>query len=368
MSRWLLAVLLFGCSSPRPEPAGLASGSAPPAPPVVIDATVVVAIDADPHAGYPERVAKPESKCVLRGAWKDQPKTLAFTDGGKPFGEVFHITEASAVFGAGVFAEFTTATVKLAGFVDKSKIQVHAAAPFLVADFAAPGPKLAMKYISAEADQMTFELPLPPYAKTKAPLRTTRACGILAIDDKTEFFPRDAIDVDAQSQALLVTNKAIALAVEPGKPPVVTLTYRSSPPVDVLETSGKLSRVVVGIGSLNPAESVVFVGWVPSSAILPRSSGFGGSWASGGGGGARRGPPRKNTKFVSCPSETPLAVELAGEQRTVGAVLPNVVLEVLAEADWVEVRFAKPSVELAEGARWLVKQAALAGCAAVAAP
>ncbi|MDQ3341823.1 MAG: hypothetical protein M4D80_42290, partial [Myxococcota bacterium] len=313
MSRWLLGVLLFGCSSPKREAAPVGSGSAPPTP-VVIDAPVAVAIDADPYAGYPERVARPESKCVLDGDWKDQPKALALTDGGKPFGEVFEITEASAVFGAGVFAEFTTASVKLAGFVDKSKLHVHAAAPFLVADFAAPGPKLAMKYISAEADQMTFELPLPPSAKTKAPLRTTRACGILAIDDQSDFFPRDAIDVDAQTYGLLVAKKAIALAVEPGKPPVVTLTYKSSPPVDVLETSGKLSRVVVEIGSLNPAEQVVFVGWVPSSAVLPRSGGFGGSWATGDDGAARRGPPRKNTKFVSCSSETPLAVELAGQR------------------------------------------------------
>nr|MDQ3341144.1 hypothetical protein [Myxococcota bacterium] len=98
------------------------------------------------------------------------------------------------------------------------------------------------------------------------------------------------------------------------------------------------------------------------------SGGFGGSWATGDDGAARRGPPRKNTKFVSCSSETPLAVELAGARRTVGSVLPNVVIEVLAEGDFHEVRFAKPHVELAEGARWLVKQAALAGCAVVAAP
>lgn len=365
MSRWLLGVLLFGCSSSRTEPVPAGSGSAPPAQ-IVIDATV--AIDADLYAGYPERVAKPESKCVLHGEWKDQPKALAFTDGGKPFGEVFQITEATAVFGAGVLAELTTPTVKLAGFIDKSKLHIHAAAPFLVADFAAPGPKLAMKYIGTDADQLTFELPLPPYAKTKAPMRTTRACGVLAIDDQSEFFPRDVIEADAQRNALLVANKAVALAVEPGKPPVATLTYRSSPPVDVLETSGKLSRVVIEIGTLNPAEQIVFVGWVPSSAILPRSGGFGGSWATGGDGAARRGPPRKNTRFVSCPTETPLAVELANERRTVGSVFPHVVLEVLADGDFVEVRFAKPNVELVDGARWLVSQAALAGCAVVAAP
>ena len=367
MSRWLLGVLLFGCSSPEPKPDRVGSGSAP-LPPVVVDATVAVAIDADPYAGYPERIAKPESKCVLTGAWTEQPRTLAFADGGKSFGEVFQITEASVSFGAGVFAEFTTESVKLAGFVDKAKLQIHAAAPFLVADFAVPGPKLAMKYIRAEADQMTFELPLPPYAKTKAPLRTTRACSTLAIDDDSEFFPRDAIDVDAQSHGLLVANKSIALAAEPGKPPVATLMYKSSPPVDVLETSGKLSRVVIEVGSLNPAEQVVFVGWVPSSAVIAKSCGFGGSWATGGDGAATRGRPRKNPKFVACPTETPLAVELGGERRTVGVVLPRVVIEVLAEGDFNEVRFAKPNVELAEGARWLVKQAALAGCAAVAAP
>jgi hypothetical protein len=312
------------------------------------------------------RIVKP-GKCVLRGLWEDQPRTLALSDGGKPFGEVLQIKEASVSFGAGVFAEFTTESVRLAGYADKSKVHVYAAAPFLVADFAAPGPKLAMTYVSTQADQMTFELPLPAYAKIKAPLRTTRACGILAIDDKTEFFPRDAIDVDAQSEGLLQATGR-SRSGRAGQAARRHAPLQTSPAVDVLETSGKLSRVVVEINSLNPAEHVVLVGWVPSSAIYKQPGGFGGSWATGGDRAATRGRPRKNTRFVACPSETPLAVELAGERRTVGSVLPRVVIEVLAEGDESEVRFAKPNVELVEGARWLVKQAALANCAAVAAP
>ena len=328
---------------------------------VSIDAPV--AIDADPFAGYPARVEKPESKCVLRGIWKDQPKSLALTDGGKPFGEVFQITEASATFGTGVHAEFTTATVRLAGYVDKSKVKIHAAMPIVVDDFAVPGPKLPMKYLSTAGDQMAIEIPLPAYAKTKAPLRTTRACGVLAIDDRTEFFPRDAIDFDAQSNGLLRAKQAVPLSVEPGKPPVVTLTYASPAPVDILETSGSHSRIVIEVSSLNPAEQIVFVGWVASSAVENKSSGMGGSWATGGDRSAQRPPTKKDAKRIACSSEIPLVVDFTGEQRTVGVVLPNAVMEVLADADLTEIRFAKPNVELAVGARWLVTRAALAGCA-----
>ncbi|MBA3500183.1 MAG: hypothetical protein H0T65_07420 [Deltaproteobacteria bacterium] len=360
MTRWLLAMAVLGCSSPRPETAPVGSGSAP-TPAATHDAPVAP-VAPDPFVGYPPRLAAPESKCVLEGEWRDQPKTLAFTDGGKPFGEVFEVTEASATLGAGAFAELTTATVRLAGYVDKSKLHIHAAAAFLVADFVAPGPKLAMKYVSTQVDQITFELPLPAFAKSKASLRTTRACGILTVDDQTDFSPRDAIDARAQSEGLLRANQAVPLWVELGKPPIATLRYKSSPPIDVLETSGKHARVVVEIGSLNPAEHVVFVGWVPASSVIPRGGGFGGSWATGGDRAAQRKPRQKDAKVVACPRETPLAVELAGERRTVGSVLPNVALGVLADGDLTEVRFVKSNVELVEGARWLVTRAALAGC------
>lgn len=352
MTRWLLGALLFGCSSPRPDPVPVGSARAP-APPA--DAALVPT--------DPPRLDAPRSTCVLRGVWKDQPKTLALADGDTPFGEVFEITAATATLGTGVFAEFTTATARLAGYIDTSKLHVHAAEPFLVGDVAAPGPKLPMTYVATAGDQITFELPLPAYAKTQAPLRATRACKSLAIDDRTEFSPRDAVDADAQSHGLLRAKRAVPLAALPGKPAAVTLTYGSAQPVDILETSGKQSRVVVEVSSLNPAEQLVFVGWVPSAAIAKGGGGMGGSWATGGDRPAQRTPPSKHAKRVACPGEIPLVVELGGERRTVGVVLPNAVLEIVADADLSEIRFAKPNVELVTGARWLVSRAALAGCA-----
>jgi hypothetical protein len=338
------------------------SGSAPVTQ--VTDAAIdAPPIDADPYAGYPPRLEAPASTCVLEGSWRAQPKSLALADGGKPFGEVFEIADARVTFGAGVYAEFTTATVRLSGFVDKSKVNVHAAAPFLVADVAAPGPKLPMTYVSTAGDQMTIELPLPRYAKAKTPLRATRACNLLSIDSETDFFPRDAIDIEEQSLGLTRTKRAIPVSAELGKPPVVTLTYANPAPVEVLETSGKHMRVVIGVSSLNPAEQVVFVGWVPSSTIENTTTGMGGSWATGGDRAAQRTPPTRDAKRVACQNETPLVVEHAGERRTVGVVRPKAVMEIVADADLAEIRFARPNVELVTGARWLVTRAALAGCA-----
>lgn len=360
MMRWLLGVMLFACSSPRPEPAPVVgSGSAPRA-----DAAVAVVVDAPEHATPPT----PASACTLRGEWGEQPRGLSFSDGGKPYGEVSQITKASATFGDGVFVEATTPSVRIGGFVDKSKVVVYAAKPFTVGDYAAPGPQIAMRFVSAKDDRMMFELPLPSYAKPKAPLRAERECHDLAIDDKTAFDPRDAIDAPTESKAHLHANRSIPLSTEPGKPPVVELRYESSPAVDVLEKRGKLARVAIEISALDPAYHVILFGWIPVSALHKQSTGFGGSWARGGDRMPPRGPPMRNTKFVSCSSEAPLEVEFAGERRHVGVVLPNVVIELLSDGDFVEVRFPRPNVELADGARWLVKRAALAKCAAAAAP
>lgn len=349
-------MMLFACGSPRPEPAPVVgSGSAPSA-----DAAVVVEDRAAPPT--------PAAPCTLRGEWIEQPRELAFIEGGKPYGEVFQIKHAQAQFGDGVFVRFETSSVRVAGFVDKSKVSVHAARPFTVGDYAAPGPKLPMRFVAARGDRLTFELPLPSHAKPKAPLRAERACADLGIDDKTQFDPRDAIDVPTERGAMLHEKRMIPLSIEPGKPPVVELRYDSAPGVDVLEQRGKLARVAIRIDSLDPATHVILFGWVPASALHERSTGFGGSWATGGDRMPPRGRPMKNTKFVSCASETPLEVELAGERRAVGVVLANVVIELLSDGDFVEVRFPQPNVELAEGARWLVAKAALVQCAATAAP
>ena len=367
MTRWLLGVLLFACGSPRPEPAPVTGSGSDAAQRPIDAAPVVVAIDADPFVGYPDRIARP-SGCTLRGAWSEQPRELRLVADGKPFAEIFQVKQADVTLGDGVFAELATASIRIGGYLDKTKLRLHAAKAFVVGGYAVPGPRLAMRFVSEREGAIAFELPMPSFARTKA-LFGTQPCSDLAIDDKATFDPRDAIDADTQREAYLYAKRAIPLSIEPGKPAVVELRYEQTEKVDVLEKTDKLARVAVEINALDPASHVMVFGWVPASALHDRATGFGGSWATGGDRSARRGPPIKNTKLVSCAAETPLVVEFAGERRTVGVALPNAVIEVLPGGeDFAEVRFPRPTVELARGARWLVKQAALADCAAVAAP
>jgi hypothetical protein len=377
MTRWLVGLVLFaGCSRQEPPPAA-GSGTAT-AKPIVADAALVdaaaavapvVAIDADPFVGYPAPLAKPTTPCVLGGLWRGQPHELAFVDGGKPFASVFGVTEATASFADGVFVEASTESVRLTGYADKKRVELYAAKPFLVGGFVAPGPKLAMKYLAAKGDRLRFELALPKYAKTKVPLQGEQPCSDLAIDDETEFDARGAVDVLTEREAYVFSKKPIPLSIEAGKPPVVELQYESPQQVDVLETKAKLVRVAIHHNALNPAYHVTLFGWIPATALVEHSGGFGGSWATGGDRSGRNRPPVRNAKRVTCEGETPLVAELAGERRTVGMVMPNIVIEVPSGTeDFAEVRLGKANTELATGARWLVKRAALANCSEVNPP
>ena len=367
MTRWWLVVAVFACSSQKREPA-TATESPPPVVAVITDATLTP--DADPFTGYPDRALRPTSPCMLRGEWNDQPEELRLTATGKPFAKVFGVKQAEITLAAAAaFADVSTDTLELSGFVDAKLLALHAAKPFVVAGYAVPAPKVTMRFVAEREGKVTFELPLPESAKAKAPLRSEQPCGALAIDDNAEFEARAAIDAPTESEANLRPKRAIPLSIEFGKPPVVELRYDESPRVDVLEKREKHARVAIEINSLNPANHVVLFGWVPATALFQDPHGFGGSWASGGGGGARRSRPLKDTKFVACDAETPLAVDFEGARKSVGTITPRVVIEVLPGTDaFATVRFPKPTAELVEGARWLVKQSALAGCSPVAAP
>jgi hypothetical protein len=361
----LLPLLLLACSSPKSEPsAPVASGSAP-AP---IDAPVTVAPDADPFAGYPPRVAGPIG-CTLRGAWKDQPRQLRFAAGGKPYVEVFGNPSAEVTFGgAAVFAELEAPSLRLAGFVDPKATLLHPAVAFVVADWLVPGPSAQLAFAAEQGGRIAFDVALPDGVKAKAPVRGERACAELAVDASKKFDPNEVLD-DSQKEAMLHANRTIPLSIEPGKPPVAELRYKSSEAVEILDVRDKHVRVAVQVSSLNPKNNVVVFGWVPASAIHEKNTGFGGSWATGGDGVGGRRPPRKDSTFVACTSETPLVVDFGGEQRTVGVVLPKITIEVFAGGeDFVEVQLHRVHATLVDGARWLVKRAALAGCAETSRP
>jgi hypothetical protein len=265
-----------------------------------------------------------------------------------------------------VFTEFTTKNLRIGGFVDAKAVIVHANKPFTLVDWLAPGSTAELHFLSASEDKITFELQLPDGVKTKKPVHADRACSDLAIDTEAEFDEREAIGVETKRKTNLIADRTIPLSIEVGKPPVAQLRYEGNEAVDVLDEKGKHVRIAVKIGSLNPANNVTVFGWVPASALKTIASGSGGSWGTGGGAGGPGLPPRRDTTFVKCQAETPFAAEYKGERWTVGVVLPGFVIEVLPQKegdDFVEVRLLRAGATLREGARWLVKQAALAGCA-----
>ena len=358
-----LCWLAVACSSPNREGTPALVGSATPvdAQPAV-DAAL---LDADLRVGYPPTIDRGETPCVLRSTtWRDQPSTLSLVASGKhPYADVHNIKQATVWLGAGAFVELASESMRLVGYVPAKQLVLHAGAPFIVGGFAAPGPQLPLRFVAARGDRATIQLRLPPYAKLVAPLIGEQPCADLAVDDAADFDARDAIDEESEREAYLHARRAIPLRIEPEKPPVVVLRYDSVEAVEVLATKDKLARVVIAHNALNPAYHVVLFGWIPASALHDRGAGFGGSWGSGGDRGIGRGPPMQGWSTVVCAHEVPLAVELSGERRTVGAVLPNAVIEVApGDDDFAEVRLARPTAELARGARWLVKRTVLADC------
>ncbi len=351
-----MPALLIACGSQHADkPPTVASGSPPPAP--TPDAAAV--------AEYPPAPVRPTG-CTLRGQWKDQPKELRVGATGKPFATVVGVKQAEATFGDGVFVEATTDTVTLAGFVDPAEVRLYARAPFTAAGWIVPGPKLPLHFRSAKGEQIELEIAMPAEVHARAPVRETQPCSSLAVDDTAKLEPRDAIDAKTISTGYLDRRKPIPLALEPGGTPVAELRYEESPRLDVLATTTLgFSRVVVRIDSLDPTQDVVVFGWVPTANTNSPAHGFGGSWGMGGDRSPLRRRPAKDSKQVTCATALPLVVELDNERWRVGSVAPNVPIEVLSGDDFVEIRLLQAHAELVPGARWLAKQAALAGCTVI---
>ena len=348
MPRCLPFVLLIACSSPAParEPAAQK-------PPTPRDAAVVTS--AAP------RIQRPTG-CILRGAWKEQPRELRLAPDAKPYATVRDVTQAEATFADSVFVDVATPSLRLEGFVDHTRVIVHPTKPFVINGWLAPGPTAALQYRGEDGGVIAFELALPTGVKAK-PVQSGRPCDELAIDDAAKFDPRTAIADATIDTGTLQANTPISLWIDPNQLSVAELNYDAPVAVDILERRPRHVRVAISATTLNPRDNIVVFGWVPSNRVKKDSTGFGGSWSSGDGTGAIAARPRKDTRFVSCPTEMPLVVDFDGQRRTVGAIVAKHAIEVLPGGDnFVEVLPHRAHAVLAEGARWLVQKAALDRC------
>jgi hypothetical protein len=300
----------------------------------------------------PAAPTPPPVGCELRtDDWRDQPTALA--NGGKPFVDMLEVTRAKVSLSTST-ATLQTRAITVTGVI--ADLQLHAAAPFTLGGYVVPGAKVPMKLLSSTGDKATLELAVP-FSNTK--ISGERPCSELALDDKAAFDPRDAIEVKTASEAYVFAELAVPLAVEYGKAAVVTLRFVDSPRADILEKRAQSARVAIHSDSLNPAEHVMFVGWVPQSALHTNAHGFGGSWATGGNRSAKRERPVPGMKIVSCAKDVALDVELDGARQTVGTIAANAIIEVLPDDS---IRIRDSGAELLNGARWLVAKPALADC------
>jgi hypothetical protein len=276
-----------------------------------------------------------------------------------PYGRVFGVEKAQVAFDNGVFVRVETPTLDLEGYVDPAQLQLHARKPFVIGGFLVPGPMLPLRYIAARPDgHLVFEA-TPPGVTTKQSLRLDRACGDLAIDQRS-FDPRSVIAAETKAHFSLA-EKPVPLSLDDKSAPIAELRFEESRRVDVLEWGDERARVFVHADTMNPAASFAVLGWVPPESLERIERGMGGSWARGGAESPGSRPPTKLASVI-CDHDVALHVRRDRVQRGVGKIRPNTVIVLVDDNDPVEVMLPRAHAELAEDAHWLVERAALAKC------
>ncbi len=367
MKRFLL--LLAACG-------GQAAPPASPDPAPVKPSSRPVSARALP--GYPLPEEPRGATCVLTGPWlPDQPHELRFRRGGRTFATVNHVTRAALSLGedpGSPFVELSAPDARLWGVVVADQLLIHPARPLLLDGYLVPGPTAVLRWVGAAAEPVPIEIQLPEFVRPASRPRDDLGCADLSLAE-AEFDPRTAIDAPDGEDMLLVEGKAIPLAREPAGTAVAELRFESggSPSVEVIERRGERARIVVHHSSLNPAENVLVVGWVASSALVSHPHGFGGSWGSAGDATSALPRPHDGWQMVTCPREVPIVVELERERHLVGAVTAGVRLELPPDADragdgLVEIATRTRQIEFADDVRVLTRGSALAGCATATAP
>jgi hypothetical protein len=356
---WL--VLVVACGGPRTVGGPIESTTRPARTPT-----------AHAIAGYPDPVEPPPAACALRGHWAyEEPHELRFREGDPPFATLNEVKDAAlSLSQGGPFAELDNGEVRVWGFVARDQLLLHAAKPLLVAGFLAPGPSAVLHWLDASAAGVSFEVATHGDIRTAAPVRGVAPCDSLSIQDDAKFDARDAIPEVAQRTAMLPDQQPVPVSTEPGSPPVAWLEYEKgdAPVIDVLDTRGDAVRVAVQMHWMDPLKNLVVVGWVPGTSVRPTPShgvGYGGSWASGGGGHALGHRPRAETRHVRCTHEVPLVGELGNERHLIGELASGVEIEILpGDGELVPIVDGRhEDLNMADGARLLVKRSAVADCA-----
>jgi len=307
--------------------------------------------------GAPPPASPADVACTLAGPWEyGQPDVLRLRDGGPAFATfVDPETAKLALRGATAHVELASKSLRVRGHVERAAVRLHPARAFVLGDALVPGPAAVLRPVEAKRD-VVVEL-APPRYMTARTVRGARACGDLALAERT-FDPRAAISGDRETTDALAPDVAIPLAARAGGAPVGELRFTEAAPADVLERDGDRARVVLDPWG-DPEADTFVVGWVPASALVAGPQGYSISDGRGGGRGGVRGRPR-GTRHVACTHEVAFTVEQGGVRETVGAILPGAVISLLDER---EVALDRIGLQLADGVRAFVDAAAVRDCA-----
>jgi hypothetical protein len=157
--RGALLVFLGACSAQSADLAARPGSTAPPVDPARAPTTT------RDLPGYPPALEPAQaSRCVLSGGWPvGQTRELRFADG-RVFSKLVRPTHAelSLLDAPSAFVELVSDTARMAGFVARDGFVIHAAKPFVVAGFAAPGPTAALRWLGTKDRTITVEVTLPP--------------------------------------------------------------------------------------------------------------------------------------------------------------------------------------------------------------
>lgn len=349
---------------------GAPSGASAPSSAAVASASTPVDVP------LPAPIVLPEGRCALREkAWTSAGFSVRLADAngapGAPFAVVGQLAGIFGAFASERGAELRipigpagrlglrleTPQLVLEGLVEASTVPLRVARARVLGGLVIPTRGTPLRIVETTTDGVLVEPELGAEIALTAPLRARLPCAELALE-APELDPAAALPAKPIGRASLRAGTTVALAREPAGAVAAKLTPKVDSGVDVLESRGGAARVAWGGGG------ALMFGWVAAADLGPALE-SGGRVRGEEGAMGRPAKPEPVQASVTCEQELPLVAEIGGARVKIGAVRPKARVDVLArDGGYARVHVPAGPLEAAPGARWLVPERALAGCAA----
>jgi len=338
-----------------------------------------------PGATPPEPIDKlslptPPVACTLSGKTVPTAFTLELRPGA-PYATINRVDAIDVKLPvstkpAPVIVKLTAQDVKLEGVVDAASLPLHAARPFVAGDLFVPGPAVPIAWTAAKAGQVEVSMEIGPDTKgaiagVTGPLRATRPCADLALDQAAEFDRFRAVGArTAAVTHVLAGDAPVAIAAKPGARGTAQLLPPSGPSLigNIVIIQKKKPAVRIGLDT----GDFLIVGWVRDSDLKATLSAneIGSAYGAGGLGQVGTGEGHGTLGMFTCKQAVPLIAEVGVERLIVGSVGAGVGMSVdTTVGDLLPVRLLNfSSFEAAAGAQFLVRRADVERCPGFDAP